>query len=424
MLALPAAAWAKVYIDLSAPSERKVPLAIQDFKDLGSKADQAAVNAVRKELYDTLKSDLDFSNLFSVIDKAAYIEDPKAGLTEAGTSFRDWRAVGADALIKGGFSVDGDKVVFEVRFFDCLSEKQVVGKRFSGRLNNARKVAHFFADQLYEELTGKKGIFTTNIMFVSDKTGSKEVYIADYDGKNAIQITKNGSINLFPQWAPDGKSIIYVSYKKKFPYIYRFDLKTGKDTVVSSKPGINIGARFSPDGKKIALTLSSEKSPELFTLDLETREYRKLTDNFGIDVSASWSPDGRLLAYTSDTAGNPHVFVLDLTTGNYKRLTFDGAFNSSPAWSPDGKQIAFSRQDNGRFNIWVMQADGISQAQMTFEGDNRNPSWSPDGRYIVFSSARRGRSSLYIMRSDGTGLQRLDTGTGNEKSPVWSPFMQ
>lgn len=421
---LPAMAEPKVYIDLSAPAAKKIPLAIQEFMYIGKDgANEPVVKEIAKELIDALRSDLVFSNLYSIVDEKRHPSTPQ-GPPDTVSDFEKWRQAGADALIKGGFSVEGGRLTVEVRYFDCLSEKQVAGRRFTGSVANSRRVIHYFSDMLHEELTGEKGIFTTRIMFVSAKRGNKEVYIADYDGKNALQITRNGSTNLFPQWAPDGKSIIYVSYKRRFPYLYRLDLTTGRDTVISSRPGINIGARFSPDGTKIALTLSGTRSPELHTLDIKTGEYARLTDNYAIDVSPAWSPDGSALAFVSDSAGNPQIFMLDFSDMRLKRLTYGGAFNTSPAWSPDGRRIAFARQDNGRFNIWAMNPDGSGSAQLTFEGNNKNPSWSPDGRHLIFSSESRGQSSLYMMRADGTGLARLSTGIGNETAPVWSPFLR
>ncbi len=427
LAALSGPACAKVYIDLAAPSQSAVPVAVEEFRDLGGQgapADKAALDTIRKELYDAIATDLRFSGFFKVIDKKANIEDPaKSGLTESGTDFRSWRAIGADALVKGGFLLEGDKLTVEIRFFDCVTEKLVTGKKFSGSSKNPRRIIHFFSDAVYEELTGKKGVFTSKVLFVSGSGGNKEIYVADYDGRNATKLTRNRSINLAPQWAPDGRSIIYVSYKRGTPAMYSLDLTTGRDEAVSSRPGINIGGMYSPDGSRIALTLSGERSPELYLLDLQTKEYKKLTDNNGIDVSPAWSPDGGRVAYVSDTAGNPHIHVLDLATGNSKRLTFKGKYNSSPSWSPDGRKIAFARSDGGRFNVWVMGPDGQGLTQLTFDGDNRHPSWSPDGRYIVFSSSEGG-GSLKIIRADGTGALKLNTGVKGEKAPAWSPYLR
>ncbi|MDP2690467.1 MAG: Tol-Pal system beta propeller repeat protein TolB, partial [Deltaproteobacteria bacterium] len=424
----PVAAEAKVYIDLAAPANKRLPIAVQEFRHMDNapagSEEAKQVKEIAEELRNALISDLNFSDLFSIIPKEAYVEDAdQSGLTYNETNFSSWRVIGADTLVKGGFRLDGDTLILEVRFFDCITEKQVLGKRYVGSVKNPRRVAHYFADKLYEELTGYPGIFTTRILFVSDRGGNKEVYMSDFDGANTSRVTRNRSINLSPQWAPDGARMLYISYKKGTPALYMLDLRTGRDTAVSERPGINIAGRFSPDGKRIALTLSGKKSPELHVMELDSFKDTQLTDNYAIDVSPTWSPDGKKLAFVSDISGNPHIFVIDLPTRNVKRLTFSGAYNSSPAWSPDGKLIAYARSDAGRFQIWVMRTDGSAPLQLTFEGDNRSPSWSPDGRYIIYSTTSRGKSSLRIMRSDGAGARTISTGAGNEKSPVWSPYL-
>lgn len=423
---------ARVYIDLSAPSVKRLQTAVQEFRDV-SPAPSADSGRIKKELLDALNSDLRFSGLFTITDGAAIIEDPsKSSLEPDAINFGDWRVIGADTLLKGVYSVDRDRLTVEIRFYDCVNGKQVLGRRFTGAAGNPRRLVHYFSDHLYEELTGRKGIFTTKILFVSDKSGEKEIYMSEYDGMNARRITFNRSINLSPNWSPDGNRMVYTSYKRGQPHIYSLDLRTGRDAVVSEKPGLNIGGRFSPDGGQLAMTLrlGADRSSELYILDLSTGRYGRLTDNYGIDVSPSWSPDGKKIAFVSDISGNPNIFVLDLggtpeSKQKAKRLTFSGKYNSSPAWSPDGRLIAFAGSENGKtFNIFVMRPDGDGVAQLTSDGNNKNPSWSPDSRFIVFSSTRKGMTSLYIMQSDGGGLTRLQTGIGNEKTPAWSPFLE
>ncbi|MEK7772769.1 MAG: Tol-Pal system beta propeller repeat protein TolB, partial [Deltaproteobacteria bacterium] len=424
---------ARVYIDLSAPSVKKLQIAVQEFRDV-SPAPSADSDRIKKDLLDALDSDIRFSGLFAVTDRAAGLEDPsKSSLEPDAINFKDWRVTGADALLKGAYSVDKDRITVEVGFYDCVNEKQVLGRRYTGSANNPRRLIHYFSDHLYEELTGRKGIFTTKILFVSGRSGKKEVYMSDYDGMNARQITFNRSINLSPNWSADGDMMLYTSYKKGQPHLFSLDLRTGRDAVISEKPGINIGGRFSPDGRQVAMTLrlSSDKSSEIYLLDLTTGRYRRLTDNYGIDVSPSWSPDGKKIAFVSDISGNPNIFVLDLNGApdggqkDLKRLTFSGKYNSSPAWSPDGRSIAFAGSENGKtFNIFIMRPNGDDATRLTFDGNNKNPSWSPDSRFIVFSSTNNGISSLYIMRSDGAGLRKLQTGVGNEKTPAWSPFLE
>ncbi len=425
---LPAISHSKVYIDLQAPAIRRLPLAIQGFKYSGPDSDNPGeavlIARLKTELYATLARDLDFSGLFTIIDKSAFLEDTERfGMTKAETDFSEWRMIGADALIKASFDLQGDRLVVESRFFDAITEEQVFGKRYIGSVEAPERLAHYFADQLYEVLTGRPGIFSTRIMFVSDRTGTKEIYLSDYDGANIRRITANGSINLSPQWSPDGREAFYTSYKGGTPATYRLNLVTGRESVVSNQKGVNIGMRPAPDGERAAITLSTTGTPQIYLLDLENRTSKRLTRSWGIDVSPTWSPDGEKLAFVSDRAGNPHIFMVELRTGKTKRITFNGIYNASPAWSPDGRFIAFSRSESGPFNIWVMDPEGDNLRQLTYTGNNKNPSWSPDGRFIVFSSTRNNISSLYMMRSDGSGMVRLDIGAGNETTPVWSPFL-
>ncbi|MBI5561278.1 MAG: Tol-Pal system beta propeller repeat protein TolB [Deltaproteobacteria bacterium] len=413
----PSPARSNVYIDLSAPSERRLPVAIREFRHKpaqGAALPDDASKKIQKSLSEALRGDLGFSGLFTIIDAPG----------EDGADLKKCRASAADALVAGEFSVEKDKLTVEVKLYDCVGGGELLYRRYIGSANNPARLIHYFADHLYRELTGKKGIFSTRILFVSDRTGNKEIYAADYDGGNVMQLTRNGHINISPQWSPNGKKVIYVSYKSGTPGLYMLDMRSGSDSAVSAKVGINIGGRFSPDAGRIALTLSGEKSPEIYILTLDTGDYRRITDNYAIDVSPSWSPDGSKIAYTSDISGNPHIFMVDLNEGKPKRLTYDGKYDSSPAWSPDGRSIAFSRSNGADFDIWVMDSTGGNERQLTFQGGNQSPSWSPDGRYIIYSGGNGAKTALYIMQADGTSVRKIDAGGGNISGPAWSPYMQ
>lgn len=414
---------AKIYIDINSPGSRRLPIAFPDFKML---EDTDASGQIPTLLYDVLAQDLAYSGFFDILDKKSYIEDQKQiRLNEREINFKDWSVIGAEGLIKGGVILRGDDLIVEMKLFDVILEKTIIGQRYIGKKEDARRMMHRFANEVIELLTGEKGIFDTKMLFVSNATGNKEIYISEYDGYNVKQITNNKSINISPQWSPDGKSILYTSYKEGQPYLYIFELYTGRETRISNYAGINIGARWSPNGKEIALTLSKDGNPELYILDIESKALKRLTDNSGIDVSPAWSPDGKKIAFISDIAGNPHIYVIDSDGTNLKRLTFEGRYNASPAWSPKGDKIAFARLNNGTFDIWVMNVDGSQQTQLTSDsGNNENPSWSANGRYIAFSSTRGGGSQIYIMRSDGINQKKITKESMNQRSPSWSPFQR
>lgn len=415
---------AKVYIDLGAPAGKRLPIAIQEFQGVGASPTLSdSERAIGEKLLATIESDLAFTGLFDIIEKEAFIESPEtSGLTLAETNFADWRAIGAELVIKGGLRMQKGKLVFEVRLFDTVKESRLLGKRYVRKSSNPRAVAHRFTDDLIERLTGAQGIFSTRILYVA-KTGAraKEIFVCDYDGANTRQLTHDDSISLSPRWSPDGRNILYTSYRNGRPALYTGELATGEVTLISSMPGLNLGGRWSPDGSKIALTLSVDRSPELYVLELESLTYSRLTRNNAIDVSAAWSPDGSKLVYVSDAAGNPHIYMINSDGSGLKRLTYEGKYNSDPSWSPDGRRIAFTRLSDGRFNIWIMSTDGSVSRQLTFDGDNKSPTWAPDGRHIVFSSRRGSTRALYIIDLEGLKETRVTTGAGDESSPAWSP---
>ena len=411
---------AKVYIDINAPAGKRLPIAIQDIKNLGG---LGAHSDIGGNLRDIFAHDLEFSGLFNIIDKKAYIEDPNKQPYDI--DFKDWQVIGADALIKGILIEEEEGVTVEFKLFDTFQAKMLVGRRYIGKKADVRRIAHKFANEVMEALTGEKGIFETRFMFVSNISGSKEIYIADYDGYNIKQITKNNAINLSPQWSPDGKKILYTSYKEGQPYLYMLELATGREIRLSNQPGINIGARWSPSGKEIALTLSKDGNPELYLLELEGMRLKRLTNNWAIDVSPSWSPDGKRLVFISDIGGNPHIYMINSAGTGLTRLTYNGKYNSAPAWSPKGDKIAFARLTGGHFDIWAINADGTGETQLTSNsGDNEYPSWSPDGRHIIFSSTRESMPGIYTMRDNGADQKRviMESGKrGSFTSPAWSP---
>lgn len=414
---------AKVYIDINAPAGKKLPIAIPDIKNISGLDASSDIGA---KLRDVFVHDMETADIFNILDKKAYIEDP--GKKSEDIDFNDWKVIGADFLVKGNFLIDGEQLTVELKLFDVFQEKLIIGRKYIGRKINTRAIAHKFADDVMEAMTGEKGVFNTRLLFVSSASGNKEIYVSDYDGYNAAQVTKNNAINLSPHWSPDGKKILYTSYKEGQPYLYMLELTTNREIKISSQIGVNIGARWSPLGKEIALTLSKDGNPELYVMRLDDMKLRRLTNNWAIDVSPSWSPDGRRLVFVSDIGGNPHIYMISSDGTGLTRLTYEGKYNAAPAWSPNGDKIAFSRLDGGKFDIWVMNTDGAGEDRLTSNsGDNENPSWSPDGRYITFTSTRSGSAKIYMMRSNGENQRQIKVENlekGNQTAPSWSPYLE
>ena len=414
---------AKIYIYIDSPATTKFPIAIPRFKNLGHAPDDQLVST---SLASVMSQDLEISGLFRVIDSSTIFKNPDdSGITADTIHWNDWSSLGAEALIKGGFSFEENGIRVEARLFDVVRGSFITGKRYFGKPEDIRIISHKFADEAIYRLTGERGIFQTQIAFVSDVSGSKEIYVMDFDGHNRTKITNHRSIAISPAWSPDGKALIFTSYRDSNPDVFLREIFYGREKKVSYQKGLNIAPDWSPDGEKIVLTLSQDDgNSDIYIIRPDGKKVDRLTNDWANDVSPCWSPDGKKIAFVSNRSGTPQIYIMDVKTGKVRRLTFEGSYNTSPAWSPRGDKIAFAARRGNAFAICTINTDGSGLKQLTSNsGSHESPSWSPNGRYLAFSSNRGGRKKIYIMLADGSGERSVTWGKGNDTDPCWSPYL-
>lgn len=354
-----------------------------------------------------LSSDLDRSGWFKIV--------------AAGSG--EFNIIGVATRNSGGFSL-------EVRVFSRATNSQVYGKRFSGNSDGQlRQVVHALADDIVENLTNpkQKGIAQTKIAFISNRTGKKELYVADYDGYNPRQITSDGSISARPRWSSDRNRIVYLSYKSRWPDVYVIDLASGRRTRVASYPGLNSGGAFSPGGGQLALVLSKDGNPELYTMSSEGGSLNRLTSTKGAESSPCWSPDGSQIAFSYDGFGLPNICIVGAQGGPPTRVTA-GGYYTEPDWSPSsnapmGNMIACVGRVGKSFQIFTFDPaspSGTFKQQTSDGADNEDPTFAPDGRHIVFSRTSGYRSQLYVLDLITGDATNLGLNLSDCVEPAWS----
>lgn len=413
----------RIYIILDQPSaEKKFPIAVTDllYTKKGNDKDNFAV-----KVSDVLRNDMKLAGYFDVLDKANYPENPGTGLTAPEIDFKKWTGIGASALVKGGIYLDGKNLVMELRLFDPYTGEMLVGKEYKVEKGNYRAAAHRFMDEIMLALTGERGVFSTKIVAACGKVGQREIVMMDVDGENRTPLTKNGVINVSPDWSHDGKQVAFTSYAKYFPEIFISDT-TGKINPkrVTYNNGMNLTPAWAPDGSGIAISSNMGGDPDLYLIDTRGNKLAQLTRGHGIDIGPTWSPDSQHLIFASERAGNLHLFSMDRNGGNLKRLTYTGYQNDQPDWSPKGDKVAFAGREGGNFDIFTMNVDGTLIQRLTSgSGSNESPSYSPDGRYIVYTSSRAYKNDIYLMLWEGSNQTQI-TKTGDCVNPDWSPWLQ
>lgn len=252
--------------------------------------------------------------------------------------------------------------------------------------------------------------------------GVKELYLCDADGGNLIQLTHDKTVSVAPNWGPRGKSIVYTSFLKHFPDVYKIDVVSGRRERIAGYPGLNTGASFSPDGRDVTLILSRDGNPELYVKNLASGRLTRITRTpRAVEASPCWSPDGRQIVYVSDKSGRPQIYSISRRGGQPKRLTRRGSENVAPDWGPGGL-IAYASRLGGRYQVCVINPKTMQIEALPLDyADYEDPSWARDGRHIVCTRSRNYRSQVYILDTMGDSPVALVDYKGDWYSPAWSP---
>src|SRR4030081_3435144 len=166
---------------------------------------------------DVVRSDLDFSGILELVSKS--FNPLKVPGVPAEVDYKAWADAPASSqlLAFGNLSATENSLEIQAWLNDVrnASLPPIIGKVYRGEVKDAqvRMFAHQFADEIISKLSGGlPGIASTQIAFVSNRTGNKEIWAMDYDGENQHTITQLHTISLTPRWSPDASRIAFTCY--------------------------------------------------------------------------------------------------------------------------------------------------------------------------------------------------------------------
>jgi TolB protein len=373
-----------------------------------------------------IAADLNRSGRFRPIPDNDMLQKPTASVD---IDFDDWSILNVEAVVIGKITQTGANA-YSIQFqaFDVFTRQQLIGYRMPASRGTMRQAAHRAADMIYEKLTGIPGVFGTKVAYVS-ATGNSDanrryaLVVSDMDGENQFTIMDSTDPIMSPAWSPDSRQLAYVSFEDNVSTIFVQTLRTGNRIKVSSRAGINGAPAFSPDGRQLVLTLGGvDGNLDIHVLDLGSRQLKRLTTDRAIDTEGSWSPDGRMIYFTSDRGGSPQVYRVGVDGGTPERITFEGSYNARPRLSPDGKKLAVVTLDRGNYRIGLLDLDKRDFLILSTGSQDESPSFAPNSDSLIYATRQQGNGVLEMVSADGLVRQRLGSGVGDIREPVWSPF--
>ncbi len=406
------AAHAQLTIEITGGGANQIPLAVLQF------ANESQLPA---SITDVVEADLSRSGRFRTMYAGGVNPVPSE---VAQVSFADWKSRGADAIVIGAAQrlADG-RFEAQFRLLDVPKQAQLAGVAYTFNANQVRFTAHKIADQIYEKLTGERGVFSTRIAYVVKQGGRFALQIADADGQNPQTVLASPEPIISPAWSPDGRRLAYVSFQQKKPVVYVHDLAAGRQIAIANFRGSNSAPAWAPDGRQLAVVLSREGGSQIFLMNADGSNVHRLATSSGIDTEPFFSPDGQYIYFTSDRGGSPQIYRMSASGGEAQRVTFEGSYNVTPRVSPDGKALAYIARDGGQFQVAVLDIATRQRRVLTDTQRDESPSFAPNGSMIVYATEIGGRGVLAAVSIDGRVRQRLSVRAADVREPSWGPFL-
>ncbi len=211
---------------------------------------------------------------------------------------------------------------------------------------------------------------------------SFDIFAADADGSNVVQLTSSFGYDAEATFSPTGDRIIFTSVRDGDLDLYSMRPDGSDVTRITDRLGYDGGAFYSPDGTRIVWRAHYPETQEA------REDYLSLLAEGLIRPSAL------------------EIYVADADGSNPRQLTDNGAANFAPYWHPSGEQIIFSSNmddPQGReFELYLINVDGTGLERVTWsEGFDGFPVFHPDGTRLVFGSNRNesheGNTNLFLV---------------------------
>jgi Tol biopolymer transport system component len=239
-----------------------------------------------------------------------------------------------------------------------------------------------------------------------DDAGNTQAFIARLDGTDVRQVTQHGAGGPF-DWSPDGAAIAYTSgYEEDVTNIFVFDLATGETSqVTNEKPTTEkcVGCgpqgaaypQFSPDGASIVYEVyRGGDYVDVRIVPVTGGKSVLLVDDAAL---GTLSPDGSMLVVGCGDRFGGGICIGHADGTNLRQLVSGSA--NGPKWSPDGTRIAYNDADDNKIFVVDVAAGGTTLVAKVSGPAQFGLELSPDGTRIAYLDADQpiGEAKIFVV---------------------------
>lgn len=299
---------------------------------------------------------------------------------------------------------------------------------------------------------GKKIVYTVNeaVMTPDKSEYVTQIWMANLDSKQSIQLTYGDKSSTNPKWSPDGNWIAFTSNRKENRNnLYLLSVNGGEAEPLTELKGSVSNFKWSPDSRWLAYTTPDPKTEEeekndkgkndfrwidenvrmarLYLLPIQKdangkREAKKLTTaNYHVE-DFDWSSDGSRIAFghvkspVANDWPSSDVSIIEVASGKISVLANSNAAESSPVYSPDGNSIAVITTDAPprwaqSAVIQVFPASGGQPKRLaaSFDAQPGVAGWSSDSKRLYFSEAKGTGTQIYSLDVAANRIEEIKT---------------
>lgn len=220
------------------------------------------------------------------------------------------------------------------------------------------------------------------LAYVSFETRKAVVWVQDLStGKRRVLADFRGS-NSAPAFSPDGQQLALTLSRDGGSQLFLMNRDGGGGPRrLTQSSAIDTEPVFAPDGRTIYFVSDRGGSPQIYRIGTGGGTPERVTFNGAYNISPAISPDGRTLAFiTRINGGTFRLSVMDLASGAVQQIS-DTSEDESPSFAPNGRLIVYATRSGGKDVLMTTTLDGKIKAKLVSTlADVREPTWGPFGR--------------------------------------------